>query len=57
MKGKGINKAVKIQTSLPPEVTEEYNEEAGVSPEVRKGSIWSRDWLRKDGRQTPFPIT
>ncbi|GIY21082.1 hypothetical protein CDAR_42301 [Caerostris darwini] len=32
----GINKAVKIQTPLPPEVTEKHNEEDGVSPEVRK---------------------
>lgn len=46
-RGKGINKAVKIQTPFPPEVTEEHNEEAGVSPEVRKRSIWSRDSLQK----------
>lgn len=26
---------------------EEHNEEAGVSPEVRKRSIWSRDSLQK----------
>lgn len=51
--GKGINKAVKIQTPLLPEVTEGHNEEDGVSPEGRKWSIWSRDCKRRSADAFP----